>query len=112
MADASAVSAILQMGNLPILPGASELVGNGIFPGGTQRNLNFVDPFVDWSADLKYEDKIILSDAQTSGGLLISVSQEKTQSLLDSLISHGVGDAMVVGEIVKKQSDYTVRVIR
>lgn len=112
MADASEVSAIVQMKNIPILPGASALLGNGIFPGGTQRNLNFVDSFVDWSSGLKYEDKIILSDAQTSGGLLISVSQEKTQSLLDSLISHGVKDAVVVGEIVKKQSDYTVRVLR
>ena len=111
MADASGVSAIVKMGDVPILPGVTALVAEGVFPGGTQRNLNFINPFVAWSPDLKYEDKIILSDAQTSGGLLMSVSPEKTQDLLNSLSSHGVKGAVIIGEIVKRHTEFMLRVL-
>ncbi|MCK4225123.1 MAG: selenide, water dikinase SelD, partial [candidate division Zixibacteria bacterium] len=58
---------------------------------------------VDWDKEITQEAKLILSDAQTSGGLLISVSKEKEKKLLDALTSRGVPNSMVIGEIVEDE---------
>ncbi len=52
----------------------------GMVPGGTRANQKNYDPFVEWSADVSATDRILMNDAQTSGGLLIFVpaGQERT----------------------------------
>jgi selenide,water dikinase len=64
-------------------------------------NLSFVEQKVDWEGGITEEAKLILSDAQTSGGLLISVPKEKEKKLLDRLISKGVPNSVVIGEIIE-----------
>jgi len=58
---------------------------------------------VDWDKEITQEAKFILSDAQTSGGLLISVPREKERKLLDALTSKGVPNSTVIGEIVEDE---------
>ena len=79
--------------------GTLDLISDGIAPGGTLRNLEAIDARVNWSNNISQNDKILLSDAQTSGGLLISVGEKNTQPLLNLLKSKGINDAVVIGQI-------------
>ncbi|MEK7850260.1 MAG: AIR synthase-related protein, partial [Deltaproteobacteria bacterium] len=78
---------------------AWEYVRDDIVPGGTKANLDFVNPCVQWGDGVSEDAKLVLSDAQTSGGMLISVPKEKEASLVSSLKNKGVLHA-VIGEIV------------
>jgi selenide,water dikinase len=102
--DASDVSARLTLSNVPVLEGVWGLVENGIVPGGTRRNLESVRQVVKWHPDIGKAAQLLLCDAQTSGGLLISVAEDRLDSLLDRLKSGGVETAAVIGEVVAKGS--------
>ena len=74
----AAVSAArIYLNKIPVLPGVNDLLGQGVAPGGTHRNLSGVEAITHWHPDLSDEDKLLLCDAQTSGGLLISQWQRK-----------------------------------
>ena len=73
MVRGSGVAAEVNLGAIPVLPGARELLDNGVAPGGTHRNLSSVEDAVTWAESLTDNDRLLLCDAQTSGGLLMSV---------------------------------------
>ena len=60
-------------------------------------NLEHVSPDVDWSGDRSYIDRILLADAQTSGGLLIAMASDEARALLKALRDSGAGQAAVIG---------------
>ncbi len=99
MMTASGTAARVFWSKIPLLPGALELAKEGIAPGGTQRNLASLGPKVQHHASLSQEAKVILSDAQTSGGLLISVPKERLARLLEELERHGVAGTAIIGEV-------------
>jgi len=74
MLAASGVSAVVNAAAVELLPGVLELAGERVIPGGTRRNHEFVDPWVDWG-ELPEPEQLVLADAQTSGGLLIATSE-------------------------------------
>ncbi len=100
MMVAAGVAARVSWADVPLLRGVMDLAKQGVAPGGTLRNLASLGPLVTWDESVTQEMKIVLSDAQTSGGLLISVPSDKLDDLLKELASHGVQVAAVVGEIV------------
>ena len=100
MVSASGVSARLAHGAIPVLDGVLELLDSGIAPGGTHRNLDSVNGVVKWHRTIGDEAKLLLCDAQTSGGLLISVAADKKDMLLDELEAAGVDTRVEIGEIV------------
>ena len=100
MVRGSGVGARIYLSRIPVLPGVRELLAEGVAPGGTHRNLSGVEGITRWDPGLSDEDKLLLCDAQTSGGLLISVASEKAEHLLRELETRGVVGARVVGEIV------------
>ena len=59
---------------------------------------------VDWDASLTEEQRLLMCDAQTSGGLLISVPKPKLQQLLSELDARGVQARAVVGEITEENA--------
>jgi selenide,water dikinase len=71
MVLASGVSAAVDAGSVPLIPGVIDLARGDVVPGGTQRNHAFVDPATDWGG-LSRPEQLLLADAQTSGGLLIA----------------------------------------
>src|SRR5437763_7040634 len=73
MVAASGVAAELDAGSIELLPGVLELAERGVVPGGTGRNHEFVDPWVDWGG-LSKPQQFVLADAQTSGGLLVATA--------------------------------------
>ena len=100
MVEGSGVGCRLHLSEIPAIPGAWELLEEGIAPGGTHRNLEGAGSRVKWHADVSQEARLLLCDAQTSGGLLISVLEERTELLLRELESAGVAGSVAIGEVL------------
>jgi len=100
MMNGSGTSAQVYADRVPLLPGAQELAASGVVPGGTRNNLDFTSPYVKYDARISIPMRLVLNDAQTSGGLLISVSEEKSLALLALLVEKGVKGAQVVGRVI------------
>jgi len=99
MTRASGVSATVNLNAIPFLDGSRELAEQGVAPGGTHRNLESLEPDVSWDDSVTDIQKLLLADAQTSGGLLISVPESSTVALIDALEQHGVKTHAVIGSI-------------
>ena len=99
MTRASGVGATVRFGAIPFIPGAKELAEQGVAPGGTHRNLDSLQADVCWDDAITDIQKLLLADAQTSGGLLIAVSDSSLSDLLDALESRGVETRAVIGKI-------------
>jgi selenide, water dikinase len=72
MARASAVTLRIDPAAVPYLDGARGSAEAGFISGGTRRNLEWVRPHVQWRGGIAEVDRLLLADAQTSGGLLIA----------------------------------------
>ena len=90
----SGVAAEIVAENIPVLPEVSELIAAGHVPGGTRRNLEDLEDRVDFG-DQDETTRLILADAQTSGGLLISVPEERAEELMELLEAAGPVAAMI-----------------
>lgn len=97
LAEASGVAAVVQAGLVPVLEPARELAAAGQVPGGTRRNLAYLEPHLAWDLEVDEVSRLVLADAQTSGGLLLAVAPEKADRLLAELASRGVQGALVGG---------------
>src|SRR5262249_22773156 len=71
LARASGVTAVVDSSAVPYLDGPRQAVRDGFVSGGTQRNLTWVTPHTDFG-DVSEESRLLLADAQTSGGLLVA----------------------------------------
>ena len=99
MLGASNVSAEVSFANVPLLDGAAGLAKDGAVPGGTQRNRKAAENSVVWDTELEEHEKLLMCDAQTSGGLLIAVSENRKDILLAELQNRGVASAAIMGRI-------------
>jgi selenide,water dikinase len=97
---ASEVSAEVDSSAVPLLPGAADLADSGVVPGGTERNLTAVERFTRFR-QLERPQRLLLADAQTSGGLLITVEAPLADALLQALTDEGEQGA-VIGRIVER----------
>jgi len=95
---ASRVGARIVLARVPVLPAAWEYVRAGIAPGGTHGNLRFLTDVVDYAADVDEAARLVLCDAQTSGGLLAAVAPSDADAVTNALHHAGV-QAAAVGEI-------------
>lgn len=99
----SGAAARIQAERVPMLKGARNLAATGNIPGGTKRNLE------DLAADLRFGDAVdpvtrtLLGDAQTSGGMLICVAEDRLEGLLKDLYGKTPA-AAVIGEVVAGQA--------
>jgi selenide,water dikinase len=98
MLEASKVAAEVYFDRLPILPHARSLAARGVVPGGTERNLEAL-AHVEWAPELSATDRYLCVDAQTSGGLLLSVPYENEVALLAALREEQTPVAAVIGRI-------------
>jgi selenide, water dikinase len=99
MLRASGVSARVRAGLVPLLSGARELALAGHIAGGTRRNFDDAEKIAHFSNDVAEVDRLLLCDAQTSGGLLISVPAEHADALLAELRRGHSLAAVIVGDI-------------
>ena len=80
----SGVAAEIVAADIPVLPEVSELIAAGHIPGGTRRNLKDLEDRIEFG-DQDETIRLILADAQTSGGLLIAVPDERAEELMELL---------------------------
>ena len=110
MLRASGTAAKLRFSDVPLLPGVRELADRGVVPGGTRNNFDAFDSEVAWGSDITDEEKLILCDAQTSGGLLMAVPPASTQAVLDGLTQRGVMGAVIGRVVAVEEASNTIEV--
>ena len=101
---ASRAAAQLDVAAVPFFPRVREMAERGAVPGGTRRNLESLGAAVTYGAGVDETAKLMLADAQTSGGLLIAVPQSKGPALLAALQKEGTPVAVVIGRVVAGQA--------
>lgn len=100
VAIASGVAARIRAGAVPMLPQAHALARAGAIAGGTARNFEFLQDKVTYDGSLDEETRLLLADAQTSGGLLMAVSPDRVDTLDAALRQRGVATVARVGELL------------
>ena len=100
MVTAAGICAVLRYREVPVLEPAWEYAAAGAIPGGTRNNLDFVKQLVTWGEDVPELMKVILADAQTSGGLLISLPEALAGAMLCRLHEAGITKAAIIGVMV------------
>lgn len=101
MLVASGVDAEITASAVPVLPGALTLANGEIVPGGTRANLEFVAKRVRFNAGVGSGQRVTLADAQTSGGLLLAIAEERAEIALERLHAAGVRHAQIIGRITQ-----------
>lgn len=100
MCHGAELGAKIDISLLPLLPNAQQYLEMGCIPGGTHRNF---DSYGEHLPILTEQQKAIICDPQTSGGLLISVSTEG-EAELQQLLSDNAIEPICIGELVDKSA--------
>jgi selenide, water dikinase len=111
MAAGSRVAIRIRSKAVPLLPGAYDLADMGCIPGASFRNLSYADPHVRFAANVDYNLKMLLVDAQTSGGLLFSCPPGQARTIVQELQDSGYPAAAVIGEIIKAEEEYPAVIV-
>jgi selenide,water dikinase len=101
MLSASGLSAELDAASVPLLAKALELAAGGAVPGGTKRNREALTPHVTFAAAVPEPLRVLLFDAQTSGGLLIAVDPDRANTLVAALEREGTPVAARIGRLAR-----------
>jgi selenide,water dikinase len=111
MSRASGVSVELWMDRIPLLPGVRQLLASGVESSLAPAN-RAVEAEIEVAADKRDSaEYAVLFDPQTCGGLLLGVPEEHLERCLRRLNQGGDG-ADVIGRVVEKSADYSLRVVR
>jgi len=103
MAEQSNVGLNIFSGKVPFFEWAPGYAGKGFVPGGTRANFDFITPKVDFDSSVSETEKILLCDAQTSGGLLVAVDETKADFFLKALQSvPETAVSVIIGEVVSQ----------
>lgn len=105
MARGSNVSFEISFTQVPILDGAIELATKGVVPGGSKSNHRWLEADVEYQ-DISPEEQLVLCDAITSGGLLVSMSEEEAERYVEELRSKGLTDAAIIGRVTEKHDKF------
>ena len=108
MAQESGVSLEIRVDQVPVLDGASALAADGVVPGGTGRNLAWVEEWLDVGSGVDRLQLTILADAQTSGGLVFGVDPEVADDVVASLTEQG-HVASVIGRAISGDGRIALR---
>jgi selenide, water dikinase len=98
---ASNVGAEIFSDRLPVIgKEVFHLIEQDCIPGGSRENLNTANSVVEWDS-VNDAQKVLLTDAQTSGGLLLCVRRDRLNSVLEILKQFRASCAVVIGQIVR-----------
>jgi selenide,water dikinase len=87
-------------GLVPVIAEALEFASMGLIPAGAHKNREFREDMIAFAETVPRALQDVLFDPQTSGGLLISVSENQADALVAALKDQGIGDAAQIGEII------------
>ena len=105
MCKGSNVSAEIYSSEIPLINGTKELAEKGFIPGGSKRNFKTSGKYTKFSGSMSEIEKIILADAQTSGGLLISLPENQANEFLNRFRDETCMEAATIGKIFEKGKD-------
>ncbi len=100
--EGSRLDAEVFLNKVPLIEQVRELAAANMIPGGSINNLDYVNKKLTWGKSITRIDKLILCDAQTSGGLLLTVPKETANNLLSQLKADGITDAAIVGKFLDR----------
>ena len=98
MCKSSNVSAEIETNKVPFFKNVEQFAKKGAVPGGTKRNLEFYSKHIKFANSIKNHQKLMLADAQTSGGLLISLSEKDAHSLSSFYKERSIGSLQIIGK--------------
>jgi selenide,water dikinase len=98
--ESKGVGIELEYSSLPLLPRVEEFAKKGLIPPGSQRNRKFQQEKVCFSQGIPDWKQWVVFDAQTSGGLILSVPAQETGHLLRKLHEEGTKEAGVIGKVI------------
>jgi len=106
MAESSGLCFNLRCKDVPLLPGALEAALDGAVPGGTRGNLAWLEErgALACAEGIGETERLLLADAMTSGGLLISCPARLVDELMEQLSRQGVAGASVVGQTSERRA--------
>jgi selenide,water dikinase len=107
--SASKLSARLYASRVPCFVDAVRLAEMKKVPGGSIANLKSFEPYVTWNNGIPDTIKFLLNDAQTSGGLLIFVPQEKKDALISALHKENIL-AAYIGDVFSEKAEDNKRI--
>jgi selenide,water dikinase len=102
MADGSGVTAEFSVSRIPILSQARRLAEKGIAPAGSRQNFRNLKPLTDVGDGVSEDDLLLLCDAQTSGGLLVSLPASEAEPYAARCRERGARETAVVGRVLTK----------
>tara|TARA_B100000674_G_scaffold425513_1_gene379198 strand:- start:487 stop:1446 length:960 start_codon:yes stop_codon:yes gene_type:complete len=108
MAQESGVGLEIVVDDVPVIVGATALAADGVVPGGTGRNLAWIEEWLDIDAGVDELDVTILADAQTSGGLVFGVDPDAADDVVAGLVADG-HTAAVIGRAVNGNGRIALR---
>ncbi len=113
MADASDCTLDIYAEAVPLLPGARELASRDVFPGGSRANLNYLISrgAVEFGDGVEEYIRLLLADAVTSGGLLLSIPKTRGDALLEAMKLRGV-QGYPIGVVGNRRGDTAIRVFQ
>lgn len=94
--------------SVPMLRNAREYANMGIIPAGMYKNLDYISPDVYVTEGVKQDILDVLYDPQTSGGLLISVPQQRASELIEELRNCKALCYDIIGRAVEKKEKYVI----
>ena len=99
IARGAKLTAQLNMAQIPLLPGVEQLAHDGYFTGASGRNWEAYGRDVTLAAGVSQAQHMLLTDPQTSGGLLVSCDPASVDAVLALFAREGFGDAAVIGRM-------------
>ena len=109
MAAGSGLAASVSALAVPLLPGVLAFAAQGVVPGGSRRNLEALAGRLTWDPAIDEAHRLVLGDAQTSGGLLIALPAAAADTLLAALERRGVQGALIGGMAAGVAGEIVVR---
>jgi selenide,water dikinase len=100
LARGAKLSAQLDMARIPLLPGVEQLAHDGYFTGASGRNWDAYGMDVELGANVSDTQRVLLTDPQTSGGLLVACDPDSADEVLALFAREGFGHAAVIGRMV------------
>lgn len=111
MTEGSKRNVSLYLDKIPVFSQVRTLIASGVVPGGTKDNWQFVEKKVRLHPAIDEIEQYLLSDAQTSGGLLFAVHPDETANVLNELHDAGISNAAQIG-VVEEAGDGIISVYR
>lgn len=109
MARGSGCTVQIDWPNVPLLAGVRELAAQGMVTGASGRNWAGYGQDVQLPAGFAAPDQALLTDPQTSGGLLVACSPDTVDQVLATFARHGFDQAAVLGRVVEGRAGLVIQ---